>query len=171
LLGAFWFPQHDCLCIVFLVSLHCFLVVIELFFLLPSKFVFLVVIPEEPALSEVEWGTCCCRCLSCCHPVGICCCPCSFSDSHNSSGAHRALPDEWDVNHPPTTEPLPRFAFAFVVALAFLLLVILSEAKNPRILLLLLLLFLLLFFLPLPLPLRLLLLLPLPLPLRLCLWD
>jgi hypothetical protein len=24
--------------------------------------VFLVVIPEEPALSEVEWGTCCCIC-------------------------------------------------------------------------------------------------------------
>src|SRR5207249_3267766 len=30
---------------------------------------------------------CFCRCLSCCHPVGICCCPCSPSDSQNKTVA------------------------------------------------------------------------------------
>jgi hypothetical protein len=39
------------------------LLLLLLLLLFAVAFAFLVVIPQEPALSEVEWGICFCRCL------------------------------------------------------------------------------------------------------------
>jgi hypothetical protein len=81
---------------------------------------FLIVIPEEPALSEIEWG--------------ICCCPCSSSPSHNRSGApstaHSAMGGCEPILHPLSRCPALHL---LCCCLTSLLLVILSEAKNPRI--------------------------------------
>jgi hypothetical protein len=66
---------------------------------------FLVVIPEEPALSEVEWGTC------------FCPCSCFLLSSFAAGGGSAFV-----------------FVFAFVRAVALIFLaVILSEAQNLRI--------------------------------------